>query len=409
MASITELRSLQNVAAYYERKVMALPPYMSESYFRNNPITSDKLQYLISKVSAPELAKTSSYDADPKPSNRDGFSKKVLGTQFFRQSSTINEMDVMDLNEAAAGNQSDAYLMPLLRNLFDNQTKDLLSMRARRNYLGVKALIDAKIPLKVGGQVQTFEFDTKSEFQQDSTTDWSNTKTSNIYEDVRKVLKTMRQIGIYPNQVIMNDNTFNMIQRSDNLKATVPTQNINIANGNLSETQVADYFKSEFKLAIVRYDGVYKESDLGVNDDNNLKQYIDDGKVVFLSAPLPDNSFIVPTSNTSQIIDLSGGQYVGNMNFAPTPESIGLATGRYGNDEVMILDTGVAFHRYRDRKLNREEDITAMNVFPSLEGSQTIFRLKVCDPDALNKDSSSTKQPSENNSQSDGQTTPPKA
>lgn len=377
MASFAELRSLQNMAAWYQRRVDALPPYFAESYLPDQAISSDSLKYLVSQVSAPVLAAASTYDASPTPSNRDAFQEKLMSTQFFRTSSTLTEEDEMKIQTALSGNQTDGYLQTVIKNLFNNQTNDALSMRARRNYLGTKAIIDAKIPLKVGGQTQIFQFDVKPDFQQESVTDWSNSKEANVYKDVKRVLKTMRQIGLIPNQAIMNDNTFEMIQNSDKLKNTVPSNNVNITDGILSESQVADYFKKEFKLAIVRCDDVYRESDLKATDNAVLKQYIPDGKIAFVFAPLPDASFIVQGTNTSQVPNIRTGEWLGHMNFAPTPEKVGLMSGRYNSNDVITFDTGVTFHKYMDQRLAREEDLTSMNVFPSLEGSQTIFRLTV--------------------------------
>lgn len=413
MANFAQLRSLKNMAAYYERKVQALPPYFAESYLPNQSITSNKLKYLVSQVSAPTLAAASSYDASPEPSNRDGFQEKLMSTQFFRKSSVLTEHDAVDINTALTGNQSDPYLQTVVKNIFDNQTKDLLSMRARRNYLGTKAIVDAEIPLKVGGQIQTFKFDVKPDFQQEATTDWSNAKEANVYQDVKNVLKTMRQIGLIPNQAIMNDNTFEMIQNSDRMKNTIPSMNVNIANGNLSENQVVDYFKSEFHLAIVRCDDVYRESDLSATNNAELKTYVPDGKVAFVFAPMPNQSYIVPGTNSSQVSDLSGGQWLGHMNFAPTPEQIGVMTGKYSANDVITLDTGVTYHRYIDRRLAREEDLTSMNVFPSLEGSQTIFRLTVAGQNNDNPSQGGNDNPGNNEGQKDTgdgkQVTPPKA
>ncbi|WP_220751554.1 major capsid protein [Apilactobacillus xinyiensis] len=407
--TLTDLLSLNNMGAYYEHKVLTEAPYLSENYFPAQKIGSNALKYLQTSVSAPVLANASNYDAQSLPTNRDDFQEQLFSTQFFRDESVLNESDIMEIEQAYANND-DAYLATLIGNLFDDKTKGLSSMRARREWLGMQALMNGKIDMHSNGIHLQLDYGGKQEFQQDATTDWSDAKEANVMKDIRMALDEMRKFGLKPNQIIMNTNTFRWLQSSEKLKSTVPTQNINIANGELFDSQVGDFFAQIFKLNIVCYDGQYQDSDVDDRQHSNqgFHSYIPDGKVVLMNAPLPDAAFLIPTSLARPVVTTGGGmQTVGKMNFAPTPEEYGMRSGKFPAGSVQLFDTGVAFHEYQNDKYYRTEDITSMNVLPSLEGATQIFRMNV-----TGQSSDNGSAPKTDNSQSNGnsgQTTPPKA
>lgn len=377
--TLDDILSLNNMGAYYEHKKLTEAPYLSESYFPAQKIGSNALKYLQTNVSAPVLANASNYDAQSLPTNRDDFQESLFQTQFFRDESVLNEGDIMQIEQAFANND-DGYLATLIGNLFDDKTKGLASMRARREWLGMQALMNGSIDMHSNGIHLKLDYGSKKEFQDTSNTDWSDKNEANIYKDVQHVLDTMRKFGIKPNQIVMNTNTFRWMQDSAKLKATVPTQNINIANGQLFDSQVGDFFAQAFRLNIVCYDGQYQDRDVDDRQHSNqgFHSYIPDGKVVFMNAPLPADDFLIPTSISRPVVTNGGGiQSIGKMNFAPTPEEYGMRSGKFQAGSVQLFDTGVAYHEYENEKYYRTEDITSMNVLPSLEGAMQIFRLTV--------------------------------
>lgn len=136
MANIAELMNIQNLGAWYEQRVLTLPPYVGESYFPNVKINSDILSYLNQSQGAPVLAKANTYDGQPVPENREGFATQMFKTKFFRSSMATNEQDLVDLNDALTNN-NDSFVQSAVAKIFDDRTKPILGMRARREWMAM--------------------------------------------------------------------------------------------------------------------------------------------------------------------------------------------------------------------------------------------------------------------------------
>lgn len=380
MAYISELVSPKTMGVLYKQDVLENPPYLSESYFKGQKIGTNVLKYLQTTSGAPTLAAASTLDAKPTPLNRGGFQDKFFKTQFFRITSVLTEQDLQDINNALQ-NGDTQYAATLIDKLYDDKTGGLNAMRARRNYLGMQAMVFGKIAMVSNGVRLNIDYGGDSDFYSSvdnkSNSDWSDHKNANPYLDIRNARDQMKRKGILPNQIVMNSTTFRWIQASEKMKATLPTQNINIANGELLEAQVVDFLKNTFKLNVVIYDGVFKDSDIG-NNSEQYNQYIPDGKVLLISAPLPDDSFILNgSSNSNTSAQGAANQQLGAMNFAPTPEELGMRNGHFNANELTFFDIGVTFRESYNKILVQTEDITSMNVLPSLEGANNIFRMNV--------------------------------
>lgn len=385
ITNIGDIVNLQSLAVFYERKILTLPPYLTESYFPSIKIATDVLQYLSSTVNAPHLAASSKYDASPKPSNRKGFGKEIFSTNFFRTASAVNEKDLEDINRAFNDND-DSLMKSLIVKLFDDKSQELLNHRARREWMGMQALMNGEIKLKSNGVTNDVIYPTDEDFQSEVATYWTDTANSNPIKDLRNALDDMRKKGQFPNQVLMNTDTFRLIQDSESVKASLYMSNANAAKMQLTEGVVVDWIKSQLHVTPVVYDqGFIDEEATGTL---NFTPFVPDGKVVLLSAPIPSQFALAGTVTATAV---QPAQVLGHMSFAPTPEELGARAGRIDSNSVQILDTGVAYHECFNQKLVQSEDLVSMNCLPSFEGSKGVYRLTVTkQPDTATTDAGTT-------------------
>lgn len=371
--NIDELTSLNAMAVFYQRKLLTLPPYIGEQYFQPKKIATDMLMYLTQSQGAPVLAKASHYDANPTPINRDNFGKELFKTSFFRSASALNEADLEEINRASFTGD-DVLVKSLIMGLFDDQTKQLLGMRARREWLAMQALMLGKIDLKSGGVLANVVYTSDPDFSSTVNTSWADPENSDPIEDMQKALDIMKAKGQIPNQVLMNTATFRQIQKNERIKESFYPTGVDITKVRLKQADVVDNIMSELKVVPVIYDQGFEDKE--ATGTAAFTPYVPTGKVVMMNAPLPSGDGIVLTGSGSTGA-VASSNVIGHMAFAPTPEELGVRNGHVNMSSLQIFDTGVAYHRIYDQKNATTEDLTSMNVLPSFEGSQGVFRMDV--------------------------------
>ncbi|WP_338230796.1 major capsid protein [Lactiplantibacillus paraxiangfangensis] len=377
MLNIDQLVTLKALAEWYDQKVLTLPPFLTESYFPGIKIGTDLVQYLVSHGEAPKLAKASTYDAQPVPVNREEFEKETFSTSFFRNTMALNENDLEELNRALF-NSDDALVDTVLRRIFDDETKQLLGHRARREWMGMQALMTGEIKLASGGVKSSVTYQTRDGFNSTSNVKWTDTAKSTPIDDLQSAIDAMKKVGIVPNQVVMNTETFRLIQRNESVKATLLANNANTPNVRLTQSQAVDYLQTELHITPVIYDQGFIDKDATGNDD--FTPYVPTGKIALFNAPIPEQFALTGTGSTG-VVD--GTQPIGHMAFAPTPEELAVRNGELPGNTVQTFDIGVTYHVYYDQRMARKETLVSMNCLPTFEGSLGVFRMTVTDqPDS---------------------------
>lgn len=371
MANIAELMNIQNLGAWYEQRVLTLPPYVGESYFPNVKINSDILSYLNQSQGAPVLAKANTYDGQPVPENREGFATQMFKTKFFRSSMATNEQDLVDLNDALTNN-NDSFVQSAVAKIFDDRTKPILGMRARREWMAMQALMNGQLTVASNGVNNTIVYASDPDLQMQAATDWSDEKNADPFDDIIKATDELKaKHGITPNQILMNTATFRQLRNNEKLKATLYTTNINTQNAWLPESTIINAIISELHVVPVIYDQGYQDEATG-----NFMPFVPDGKIVLLNAPIPNVYARTGNGQTGVI----SGQPIGHMAFAPTPEELGLRNGKINAANITFFDMGVAYHEVYNQKLVQTETIISMNALPAFEGSRAVVRMDVNKP-----------------------------
>lgn len=367
--SIADINTPKNMATWYEQKILTMPPYIGELYFPSIKVKTDLISYLMQSQRAPMLTAQSSYDSHPVPMNRDKFEQKVMHTKFFRSSMAMNEQDLVDLNDALS-NEDDGMIKTATQKLFEGKILPLLDMRARREWLGMQALVNGKISLNPMEPTLIYESDERLNLEAD--TDWTDTENSDPFKDITNAVDTLKHThGIVPNQILMNTNTLRLFRHNEKLKATLFTNNINTKNAWLPESTVVNAILDELHIVPVVYDQGFEDG------EGNFYPYVPDGKVVIMNAPIPQ-AFAKTGGNSST--GVSNGQPVGHMAFAPTPEELQRKLGKIPSEEIQFYDTAVAYHEYFDKSLSQSQTVISMNCLPTLEGGRTIVRMTISKP-----------------------------
>lgn len=370
MATIAEITGLPAMALYYVQKLKVMPPYAGETYFPATKIATDILSYLTKNQTAPKLAKASTYDASPVPINREGFEKEWFGTNFFRSTSVLNEADLEEINRAIYTND-DTLVKALIVQLFDDKTGQLLGMRTRREWMAMQAIMTGKVALQSNGVTRMVEYAKDPDFQGTAKIDWSDHDNSDPYTDIYKAIKTMKAKGIVPNQILMNDDTFQDLRNNERIKQTILPVGFDFSKIIISEDKVVDFIRSEFHVTPVVYDQGFEDEE--ATGTTGFTPFVTGDSVVLMNAPIPAE--FAKTGSSSATMPTTQG--IGHMAFAPTPEELGVRNGRIAANTIQIFDTGVAYHEYFNDKLVQTQDLVSMNCLPALEGSRAIFRLAV--------------------------------
>lgn len=364
MENIAEINTPKNMAAWYEQKILTMPPYIGELYFPSIKVQTDLLSYLMQNQRAPMLTAQSSYDSRPTPINRDKFEQKVMHTKFFRSAMAMNEKDLVELNQALV-NQDDSLVNTAIQKLFDNKVQPLLDMRARREWLDMQALVNGQI--SINPLEPTLIYESDSRLNLEASTDWTDTENSDPFKDITDAVDILKKThGIVPNQILMNTSTLRLFRHNEKLKATLFANNANTKNMWLQESAVVNAMLDELHIVPVVYDQGYED------ENGTFYPYVPDGKVVIMNAPIPQ-SFAKNGGNTST--GVSTGQPVGHMAFAPTPEELQNQLGNIPSKDIQFYDTAVAYHEYFDQGLSQFQTMISMNCLPTLEGGRTIVRM----------------------------------
>ena len=364
MENIAEINTPKNMAAWYEQKILTMPPYIGELYFPSIKVQTDLLSYLMQNQRAPMLTAQSSYDSRPTPINRDKFEQKVMHTKFFRSAMAMNEKDLVELNQAIV-NQDDSLVTTAIKKLFDNKVQPLLDMRARREWLDMQALVNGQI--SINPLEPTLIYESDSRLNLEASTDWTDTENSDPFKDITDAVDTLKKThGIVPNQILMNTDTLRLFRHNEKLKATLFANNANTKDMWLQESAVVNSMLDELHIVPVVYDQGYED------ENGTFYPYVPDGKVVIMNAPIPQ-SFAKNGGNTST--GVSTGQPVGHMAFAPTPEELQNQLGNIPSKDIQFYDTAVAYHEYFDQGLSQFQTMISMNCLPTLEGGRTIVRM----------------------------------
>ena len=338
MATIYDLVTAQNVAAYWTEKNQNRQPLLGETLFPKKKRLGTKLEWIKGANNQPVGLRPSSYDAKAIRRDRKGVDQYKTTMPFFKESKYIDEEMRQELNNLMASNNAEV-TNAILTNIFDDAIELIDASDVTLERMRMEALTTGTITLS--DNAQSFDYD----FGLDSSTQLINVETSwsdpsaDIIGDIVKQVEDAKARGIELTRAVCNASVAKYFRTNTAIKNAVYV----FANGTVPVTtaRAIDYIYNETGVRIYVYDNVY------VNASDQAVKYI------------PNDTFVMLPEGT-----------LGNTNMGTTPEESDLRNNL--NAEVAIVNGGVAVTTSQIVDPVNVETKVSMVAFPSFEQADKI-------------------------------------
>lgn len=307
MATIFDLVTSQDIAAYWETKTKDMAPYLGDTLFPPQQKLGLDLKWIKGASGLPAVLKPSAFDVKAIPRERIGFEKLVTEMPFFKESGYIDEEMRQELNKILeTGNQ--AYIDTIVERIFNDGMRLLEGAAARREQMRMMLLTTGAINISANGQNYSYDYGVPSTHKVTSGAAWS-TANADIISDIRSWQDMIEDdTGVRPSRAICSRKTWSYILGNTAIRNAVWG---NSAAAPISDDKAKQYILSELDLEIYVYSKRF------INDSGIKTKYV------------PDDTFVMFPSG-----DLGTGW------FGTTPEQSDLLSQSAIN--VSVTDTGVA-------------------------------------------------------------------
>jgi hypothetical protein len=334
MASIYDIVTAPEIAAYWETNLKYEEPYFGESKFPNRKILGLDLSWIKGARKAPVSLSLSAFDADVLPLKRGEVTKLSTEMPFFKNEYRIDEKTRQNLLILLQANNS-AAIRTVVGQIFNDESSLMRNAALTREMLRMQLLTTGVIALSDNGQEFSYDFGLPSNHKVTPTTKWSVVASADPIADI----ETWQQIienekGTSPTEILMNSATLAQIAKVTAIKNGV------FANSNITsiptKTQTANFISEQLGVTVYAYDK-------GYTNNGTFTKFVPDGTVVLMP-------------NTE----------LGNTWFGTTPEESDLSTGGT-NAQVSIVDTGVAISTWKENDPVTVRTKGSQIVLPSFE------------------------------------------
>ena len=340
MATIYDLVTAQNIAAYWEEKNQNAQPLLGETLFPKKKRLGTKLEWIKGANNQPVALRTSTYDAKAIRRDREGIEQYNTTMPFFKESKYIDEELRQELNNVIASNNGEV-VNAILTNIFDDEAELIDASEIALERMRMEALTTGNITLSDNGQSYDYDY-LLEDYQKDTvSTSWSD-PSADIIGDVVKIVEDYKAKGINITRAVCNSSVAKHFRTNTAIKNAVYV----FANGTVPVTtaRALDYIYNETGVRFYVYDNVY------VNESKQSVKYVPNDTVVFM----PEGD-------------------LGNTNMGTTPEESDLRNNL--NADVAVVNGGVAVTTSQIVDPVNVETKVSMVVLPSFERANTIFIL----------------------------------
>lgn len=340
MASISELVTAQNIAAYWEEKNQNTQPLLGETLFPKKKRLGTKLEWIKGANNQPVALRTSTFDAKAIRRDREGIDQFDTKMPFFKESKYIDEEMRQDLNNLIASNNQEV-INAILTNIYDDEAELIDASEISLERMRMEALTTGTITLADNGQSYEYDYLLEANQKVTSTSDWSSAD-ADILGDIVKVVEDARARGVAITRAVCNSSVAKKFRTNTAIKNAVYV----FANGTVPVTtaRALDYIFNETGVRFYVYDNVY------VNESKQAVKYVPDNTVVFMA----DGD-------------------LGYTNMGTTPEESDLRNNLNAN--VAIVNGGVAVTTSQIVDPVNVETKVSMVALPSFEKANNIVIL----------------------------------
>lgn len=340
MASIYDLVTAQNIAAYWEEKNQNAQPLLGETLFPKKKRLGTKLEWIKGANNQPVALRTSTFDAKAIRRDREGIDQFDTKMPFFKESKYIDEEMRQELNNLIASNNQEV-INAILTNIYDDEAELIDASEISLERMRMEALTTGTITLADNGQSYEYDYLLEAAQKVTSTSDWSSAN-ADILGDIVKVVEDARARGVAITRAVCNSSVAKNFRTNTAIKNAVYV----FANGTVPVTtaRALDYIYNETGVRFYVYDNVY------VNESKQAVKYVPDNTVVFMA----DGD-------------------LGYTNMGTTPEESDLRNNL--NADVAIVNGGVAVTTSQIVDPVNVETKVSMVALPSFEKANNIVIL----------------------------------
>lgn len=340
MASIYDLVTAQNIAAYWEEKNQNVQPLLGETLFPKKKRLGTKLEWIKGANNQPVALRTSTFDAKAIRRDREGIDQFDTKMPFFKESKYIDEELRQELNNLIASNNSEV-INAILTNIFDDEAELIDASEISLERMRMEALTTGTITLADNGQSYEYDYQLEDAQKVDATSSWSSAD-SDIIGDIVQVVEDAKARGVNITRAVCNSSVAKLFRTNTAIKNAVYV----FANGTVPVTtaRAIDYIYNETGVRFYVYDNVY------VNESKQSIKYIPDNTVVFMA----DGD-------------------LGYTNMGTTPEESDLRNNL--NADVAIVNGGVAVTTSQIVDPVNVETKVSMVALPSFEKANNVVIL----------------------------------
>lgn len=340
MASIYDLVTAQNIAAYWEEKNQNAQPLLGETLFPKKKRLGTKLEWIKGANNQPVALRTSTFDAKAIRRDREGIDQYDTKMPFFKESKYIDEEMRQELNNLIASNNQEV-INAILTNIYDDEAELIDASEIALERMRMEALTTGTITLADNGQSYEYDYQLDAAQKVTSSADWATANTD-IIGDIVKVVEDAKARGVNITRAVCNSSVAKNFRNNTALKNAVYV----FANGTVPVTtaRALDYIYNETGVRFYVYDNVY------VNASKQVVKYVPDNTVVFMA----DGD-------------------LGYTNMGTTPEESDLRNNL--NADVAIVNGGVAVTTSQIVDPVNVETKVSMVALPSFEKANNVVIL----------------------------------
>lgn len=334
MASLYDIVTAPEIAAYWNINAKYEEPYFGESKFPNRKKRGLDLSWIKGARKAPVSLSLSAFDADVLPLKRGEVSKLSTEMPFFKNEYRIDEKLRQELLILLQANNP--AVSTVVGQIFDDESSLMRNAALTREMLRMQLLTTGVIALSDNGQEFSYDFGLPASHKVTPDVKWDVHATADPIADILKWQRKIQQEkGIKPTEILMNSDTLLEIGQCEKVQKGVAAMMGAMIATEPSDDELIAYMEKRLKSVIYAYDK-------GYDNNGTFKKFVPDGTVVLMP-------------NTA----------LGNTWFGTTPEEADLTSGT--DAQVSIVDTGVAIATWKEKDPVTVRTKGSQVVLPSFE------------------------------------------
>lgn len=352
---LSEIFDSQAVALNREEVESNRIQFVGEAFFPNRKKMGIDLKWIRTHKGLGIALKPSNFDALSTIRTRPGIAMTKEEMPLFRESMQVREHDMIEVMRIQ--DASDPYADAVLQDIYDDTNNlidgaDIAVERMRMQLLSGNNGMPGITIGTTDNMIHYYNYDedgswkAKHYIELTGNDTWNNPTTSKPLNDVAKVIKYLKSIGVNPAFMLSTSATFDYLVESDQIKNSL----ISLTGTpiNFMDTDTAeDVFRRKTKLDLITYDKMF------IDYDGKEKNFYPDDFVTII-----------------------GSGQLGNTWYGTTPEERTLISDP--KVDVTVLDRGVAIAVKTEYGPPVQVSTTASQiVLPSFEGMDSICVIKV--------------------------------